>query len=333
MINRRRFVKSVGAVGLSTLVAPRARPAAAEPALETTRIRLFKWRSLCVTPQFVAQDLLKSEGFTDVQYVETPGSLGPERLLAEGEIDINSQYSAPLIVRIDAGVPVVFLAGLHVGCFELFATEAVRKVSDLRGKTVAVPELGSVHHVFLSTILAHAGLDPRRDVKFVVLPPEEAQRRLGKHHIDAWLGFPPDPQELRAKKIGHVVLNSTQYRPWSQYFCCMVAANREFVRKHPVATKRALRALLKANEVCAVDPEGAARQAVDRGFASRYDYTLETVKSIPYAKWREYNPEDTIRFYSLRLHEAGLIKSSPQKILVQGTDWRFLNELKGELKG
>ena len=71
---------------------------------------------------------------------------------------------------------------------------------------------------------------------------------------------------------------------------------------------------------------------VDRGFAARYDYTLETMRSIPYAKWREYNPEDTIRFYSLRLHEAEMIKSAPQKILAQGTDWRFLNELKKELK-
>src|SRR5207249_6287040 len=116
-------------------------------------------------------------------------------------IDINSQYSAPLIVRIDAGAPVVFLAGLHVGCFELFANDSVRTIPDLRGKTVAVPELGSVHHVFLSTILAHVGLDPRRDVRFVTPSPEEAQQLLADRRIDAWLGFPPDPQELRAKKI------------------------------------------------------------------------------------------------------------------------------------
>jgi NitT/TauT family transport system substrate-binding protein len=57
------------------------------------------------------------------------------------------------------------------------------------------------------------------------------------------------------------------------------------------------------------------------------------VKSIPYGKWREYSPEDTIRFYALRLHEAGMIKSPPQKILSQGSDWRFVNELKKELKG
>ena len=57
------------------------------------------------------------------------------------------------------------------------------------------------------------------------------------------------------------------------------------------------------------------------------------MKEIVYGKWREFDPEDAVRFYALRLHEAGMIKSSPQKILAQGTDWRFLNELKKELKG
>ena len=53
---------------------------------------------------------------------------------------------------------------------------------------------------------------------------------------------------------------------------------------------------------------------------------------MPYSKWREYDPEDTVRFYALRLREAGMIKSSPQKIIAEGTDWRFLNELERELK-
>jgi NitT/TauT family transport system substrate-binding protein len=39
-----------------------------------------------------------------------------------------------------------------------------------------------------------------------------------------------------------------------------------------------------------------------------------------------------MRFYALRLHEAGMIRSSPNQIIAEGTDWRFLNELKRELK-
>jgi NitT/TauT family transport system substrate-binding protein len=158
-------------------------------------------------------------------------------------------------------------------------------------------------------------------------------RLLAEEKIDAFLGFPPDPQELRARKIGHVVVNSAADRPWSQYFCCMVASSREFVRKHPVAAKRALRAILKATDVCALEPERAARSLVDKGLVKNYDYALQTMQDVPYNRWREYNPEDTVRFYALRLHEAGMIKSSPQKIIAQGADWRFFNELRKELKG
>ena len=75
-----------------------------------------------------------------------------------------------------------------------------------------------------------------------------------------------------------------------------------------------------------------ARQLVAGGFTDRYDYAEEALREIPYDKWREYDAEDTIRFYALRLHEAGMIKASPQKIIADGTDWRFLNELKRELK-
>jgi NitT/TauT family transport system substrate-binding protein len=111
-----------------------------------------------------------------------------------------------------------------------------------------------------------------------------------------------------------------------------VAANREFVRKNPVATKRALRAILKTADICALEPERTARFLVDRGYTKNYDYALGTLKEIPYGKWREYDPEDTIRFYALRLNEFGMIKSSPQKVIAQGTDWRFWRELKKELK-
>ena len=64
-----------------------------------------------------------------------------------------------------------------------------------------------------------------------------------------------------------------------------------------------------------------------------YDYALATMKEVPYNRWREYHPDDTVRFYSLRLREIGYIKNNPQKLIADGTDWRFLNELRKELKG
>jgi NitT/TauT family transport system substrate-binding protein len=150
--------------------------------------------------------------------------------------------------------------------------------------------------------------------------------------IDAFLGTPPRPQELRAKKIGHVILSTTTDRPWSQQFCCMVSVRSEFVSKHPNATKRVLRAIVKAADFCVSEPEMAAQQLVERGFLPSYDYALQTLGDVRYDRWRDYDAEDSLRFYALRMQETGIIKSTPQKIIAEGTDWRFLEELKRELK-
>jgi NitT/TauT family transport system substrate-binding protein len=174
------------------------------------------------------------------------------------------------------------------------------------------------------------GLDPRRDITWITQPPDEGARLLAAGQVDAYLALPPYAQELRARKVGHVVVNAHLDRPWSQYFCCLVYANTEFVQRYPVATKRALRAVLRAADLCAREPERAARLLVDKGFTQSYEYTLETLREVPYGKWRDYDPEDTLRFYALRLQEAGMIKSIPQRVIARGTDWRFLKELKQE---
>ena len=331
--SRRRFLAGVTLAGTAGLLGLRPRPIAAEPPPETTKIRLIKISGICIAPQYVVEELLQSEGFTEVQYVETVAGARTTQALASGEVHLTLSFAAPAIIQVDAGEPIVMLAGVHVGCFELFGTDRVHTIRDLKGKTVAVQALGSSQHVFLASMAAYVGLDPGKDINWVMHPSAEAIPLLAAGKIDAFLGFPPDPQELRAKQIGHVVVNSSVDRPWSQYFCCLAAGNREFVRKHPIATKRALRALLKATDVCALEPERVARFLVDKGYTRHYDYAFQAVKDTPYDKWREYEAEDTVRFYALRLHEAGMIKSSPQKIIAQGTDWRFLNALKKELKG
>ena len=333
MNDRRRFLKGAASVGASALVGFSGTSAAAEPPPETTRIRLIKVPSICIAPQYIAEELLRDEGFTDVQYLSRPPTFSIATALASGECDINGLYAAPLLIRIDQADPITILGGIHSGCFELFGTERVQAIRDLRGKTVAVPQLGLPEHVFVSSMVAYVGMDPRRDVNFVTHPRAEAKKLLAEGKIDAYLGFPPDTQELRENRIGHVVVNSAVDRPWSQYFCCMLAANREFVRKHPVATKRALRAIMKATNLCALEPDRVAGVLVDKGFTPRRDWAVQSLTAIPYNRWREFDPVDTLRFYALRLHEAGMIKSSPNKLLAQGTDWRFLNELKKELKG
>jgi NitT/TauT family transport system substrate-binding protein len=332
-MKRREFLTATSLGGAATLLGVRPTAAGAEPPPETNTLTLTHLATICFAPQYVAEDLLRGEGFTDVRYAKL--ALGDEfyRFLGSANVDLTMDLAASQIVAIDDGDPLVILAGVHVGCYQLFGTNGVRTVRDLKGKTVAVPALRSGPHLLLSMIAANIGLDPRKDITWVEHPGEESMALLGAGKVDAFLGFPPEPQELRAKKIGQLLLNTATDKPWSQYFCCVVSGRREFVRKNPVATKRALRAILKATDICAREPARAAQLLVDKGYVPRYDYALQALQDVSYAKWREYNPEDTVRFQALRLHELGMIKTSPQKLVAQGTDWRFLNELKKELKG
>lgn len=150
--------------------------------------------------------------------------------------------------------------------------------------------------------------------------------------IDAFLAFAPELQVLRARGIDRMILSLGTDKPWSQYFCCLIVGSRSFVRDHPVATKRFHRAILKASDICADQPATAARLLVAGGFTPTYDVALQTMSELPYRVWRDYDPADTLRFYALRLREVGLIKSDPASLIAAGTDWRFLDEIKRELK-
>jgi NitT/TauT family transport system substrate-binding protein len=335
MQSRRDFLTALSAAGAAGLLGHRTSLADEGPP-ETTTIRLRRDPSICVAPWYIAEDLLRAEGLTDVLYVPAQANLTPA-MIGRGEIDFGVFFAGTFPLRLEAGAAITAVAGLHTGCFELFAHEPIRTISDLKGKRVGIDVLGSGKHGYVAIMAASVGLDPHEDIQWVE---GSAADPLGlfplelfaEGKVDAFLGFPPEPQELRARNIGHVILNTTTDQPWSQYFCCMVVGNREFVRANPIATKRVLRAVLKANAICAAEPESAAQRLVDRGFTKRYDYALQTLTELPFASWREFDPEDSLRFFALRLHEIGMIKSSPNALIAEGTDWRFLNDLKRELK-
>ena len=330
--SRRCFISTLSSVGAASFVGARHLFAQERPP-ETTTVRLAKIPGICIAPQYVAEDLLRAEGFTDIRYVATNPGIPAALSLARGEVDFTANYAPTFVIPIDAGEPITIVGGEHIGCFELFAREGIHNIPDLKGKNIGVQGIGSSQHIFLSVIAAHVGLDPAKDIRWVTSASPKPMELFADGKIDAFLGFPPEPQELRARNIGRVIVNSVLDRPWSQYFCCVLAARRDFVREHPAATKRVLRAIIKAADLCVSEPTRVAQHIVDAGFTPRYDYALQTLKEIPYVRWRNYNAEDTVRFYALRLREAGIIKSSPNKILADGTDWRHWNELKTELKG
>jgi NitT/TauT family transport system substrate-binding protein len=330
--SRRHFLASAAAAGVAGIVG-RATEAWAEPPPETTSVRLPRYigGAYCWAGVYIAGEILRAEGFTGIRYVQGDTSVDHSAWIAKNEMDFSVNYVPIHLASINTGVPIRVLAGLHSGCLELIANDSVERITDLRGKRVGVFTLDSPQYVLVSLMAAYVGIDPVNDIEWIIEEQNFAEGFVeGK--FDAFLGQPPRTQQLRARKIGHTILNTTTDPPWSQHFCCMISATADYVNKYPVATKRVLRAIFRGADLCASNPSWVAQQVVDRDFVPSYEYALQTLNDIRYDRWRDYDAEASLRFYALRMHETGMIKSTPQKIIADGTDWRFLNELKRELK-
>jgi NitT/TauT family transport system substrate-binding protein len=195
---RRRFLTNISLAGAAAIL---PRPAvAAERALETTTVRLANDGGICFSPG-IAEELLRAEGMKDIRYADVTG--GP-RTFASAGVDFKSIAPWDVAVRIDSAEPVVVLGGVHIGCFELFARESIRSVADLRGKSV-----GSSWTRLVALMAAHVGLDPVNDIRIITDPRQKPMELFVEGKVDAFLGFPPEPQKLHARRVGHVILNTT----------------------------------------------------------------------------------------------------------------------------
>jgi NitT/TauT family transport system substrate-binding protein len=340
MQNRRHFLQTSFSLAAAALAGAAAlggarRTLADEAPPETTSVRLLTWENdaTCLAPIDILDDLLRDEGFVDVRYVPAADSDTGAGRVASGDADFAQDFASTNILKIEAGLPAVMLAGVHPACFELFARESVRGVVDLKGKTVGVVDTtgGAGDYVMLNIIAASVGLDPARDINWVTFGSGDPKDLLTDDKIDAFMAYPPWAQEVRARRTGHVILNSAVDRPWSQYFCCMLIGNVDFVRHSPIATKRVVRAMMMATDICAAKPDWVAQRLVDRGLTTRYNYARQGLDDVSYRAWRDYDAEDAVRFWALRERELGMIKSPPDKIIAAGTDWRFIKEIRKEL--
>lgn len=333
--NRRDFLRTLGIAGAATAAGIRAEAAFAEPPPEITSLRIINDSNipvLCWGPQYIARKLLYLEGFDQVSYVSFDSDYSGGKVVARGKADISASGVDDILRSADAYPTIVTLSGMHPGCTEIFGSNRVRTFGDLKGKKVAVYAFESPEHVLFSTIFAYIGLDPERDIEWTLHPYEDWGPLLSADKVDAIMLWPPHNQIFREKGIGHVIWSNTTDRPWRNYFCCMVTGNRDFVSKYPIATKRALRATLKAMDMCAFEPERAARAVIEDGFPTDFDRAVQVFKEVPYGAWRTHDPVDTLRFYAVRLHELGFVQKTPEVLIQESSDWRFLNELRRELE-
>src|SRR5207245_9265693 len=135
---------------------------------ETTTVRLTKNAGICIAPVYVAEEFLRAEGFTDIRYLDgLPGATEP---VARGKVDFDTNYASNFVRAIAAGEPITLLSGVMVGCFELFAREGIRTITDLKGRSVGIQAVGLNNYELLILIAAQVGLNPVKDIDWVSDP-------------------------------------------------------------------------------------------------------------------------------------------------------------------
>ena len=209
--------------GLPALLAGlHAGPAIAEPPPEVTSVRLPVLVNLsdCQAPLYIAEALLHGEGITDVKFVGAGTGPDSSDWISHGEIDFDWNFPPAHMRLIANGVPIKVLAGMHAGCLELFANDTIHGISDLKGKRVGVDAFVGIPHLMLIVIAASVGLDPAKDIDWFTAPDFNPVELFAEGKIDAFLGAPPLPQEMRTRKLGHVILNTALDKPCIVFSFC-----------------------------------------------------------------------------------------------------------------
>ena len=309
MQSRRDFLASTSLAAAAGVLGARGSLADEGPP-ETTTIRLGHYPTSACAP------VLHRRGPAARGRVHRhPLRAGPSAVdaVARGEIDFDLETAAWVVSHMDAGEPITALAGVHSGCYELFAHEPIRAISDLKGKRVGIASSSArAGTCYLTVMAAQVGLDPEKDIDWIASPDRQApwscspKGRSMPSSVPARAAGAARPQD-RSRDPQHwprtshgrstsaaSLFGNTGLRPRSS------GRHQALPARHPQG-----RRLLRRRA-------GAGRATlVDAGFTERYDYALQTLTELPYASWREFDPEDSMRFYALRLHEVGMIKSSP----------------------
>src|SRR5262245_16585724 len=120
--DRRSFIAGLSAAGMAGVLGAKA-ATAEEAQVETATVRFgdVPGGGICIAPQYVASELLRAEGITDFQNVPVGMESNTGTLIAEDKIDFSIDFTSIFAMSLDKGVPIKALAGVHPGCYALFA--------------------------------------------------------------------------------------------------------------------------------------------------------------------------------------------------------------------
>jgi len=257
-------------------------PTSAAP---SNKVRVGYIGLTCEAPIFMAveQGFFKDEGL-DVELVKCEWA-NYKDVLALGGFDITHHLVMYFLKPIEQGLDVKFTGGIHRGCLRVQApvNGSIHTVQDLRGKRIGIPGMGTPPFIFANRVLSANGIDPSKEITWVVFPAGELGLALDKGEVDAVADSEPIGSMLVAQGKVQNVADQANDAPYKDEYCCAVLVNGKFLKANPKAAAAATRALLKAAKWVDANPAAAAKISVEKKYlASNPELNTVAISHLHY---------------------------------------------------
>src|SRR5213082_404667 len=239
----------------------------------------------CEAPIFTAVEkgFFKEEGL-EVSLVKCEWA-NYKDVLALGGFDITHHLIMYFLKPIEQGLDVKFTGGIHRGCLRVQAGAKanIRSIKDLRGKRIGVPGMGTPPFIFANRVLGANGIDPSKDITWLVFPAGELGLALDKGEVDAVADSEPIGSLLLADGKVRNIADQAADAPYRDEYCCAVLVNGRFLARNPKAAAAATRALLKAAKWVETNPRAAAKLSVEKKYlASTVEQNTIAISHLRY---------------------------------------------------
>lgn len=266
----------------------------------------------CEAPIFTAVEkgFFKEEGL-EVEMVRCDWA-NYKDVLALGGYDITHHLVMYFLKPIEQGLDVKMTGGIHRGCLRVQApaNSPIKTVKDLKGKKIGVPGMGTPPFIFANRVLGANGIDPSKDVTWVVYPIGTLGLALEKGEVDAIADSEPIGSMLVASGKVKNIADQAMDPPYNEEYCCAVIVSGKYFASNPKNAAAATRALLKGAKWVEMNPRAAAALSVEKKYlsstADQNAFAISHLRYVPSVS----GAEKAVKSAAAEMKIAGMLSPS-----------------------
>ena len=302
----------IAAGALSVLLATGCKKSSENTGGGPAKVRVGYIGLTCEAPIFTAVEkgFFKEEGL-DVTLVKCEWA-NYKDVLALGGFDVTHHLVMYFLKPVEQGLDVKFTGGIHRGCLRVQAAAKgnIRSIKDLRGKRIGVPGMGTPPFIFANRVLGANGINPGKEITWLVFPAGELGLALDKGEVDAVANSEPIGSLLLSDGKVRNIADQAADAPYKDEYCCAVLVNGKSLARNPKASAAATRALLKAAKWVEANPAAAARLSVEKKYlASTVEQNTIAISHLRYIP-SVSGAEAAVKLAATEMKRAGMLNPS-----------------------